>query len=243
MTGLADLTLLPESPDELDRFYGDPPRGVRANMIFTADGAAAFHGRTKAITDPADQRLLSHLRMFADVILVGSGTVSAENYGPVRLSDEQRRMRTAAGHDELPRLAVVTGRGELSPTLRIFGDGPRPIIATSSRAANDHPDLADLGDVVAAGADAVEPVALIEEFRKLGLERVLCEGGPYLLASLIEVDVVDEMCVTISPYLAGSQPTKLEPASARLAPTRLEIRHVLQRNGLLYLRYSRPSTG
>jgi riboflavin biosynthesis pyrimidine reductase len=157
------------------------------------------------------------------------------------LTDAQIERREAAGYDDLPRLAVVTGRGRLSPDLRIFtADGPRPIIVTSALAAGAHPELAEVGDVIVAGDDAVDPLTLLQRFRDNGLERVLCEGGPYLLASLIEADVVDDMCVTISPYLAGSQPTKAEPASDRLAPTRLELRHVLQRNGLLYLRYGRP---
>ncbi len=241
MTDLADLTLLPETHDELQRFYGEPPSGVRANMIFTPDGAAAFNGRTRAITDPADQMLLAHLRMYADVVLVGSGTVSAENYGPVRLSEQQLAHRERHGYVGLPRLAVVTGRGALPAELRIFtGDGPRPLIVTTTQAANAHPELAELGDVVVAGDATVDMEATLAALRSQGLTRVLCEGGPYLLASLVEADLVDDICVTIAPYLAGSQPTTLQPASLRIAPIRLGLRHLLQRNGLLYLRYSRP---
>lgn len=240
MTDLADLTLLPDSHDELDLYYGDPPQGVRANMIFTADGSAAFGGRTKPITDEADQVLLTHLRMYADVVLVGSGTVAAENYGPVKLGEQQVARRKAAGFGDLPRIAVVTGRGALEPSLRIFtGDGPRPLIITSAYAADDNPQLADLGDVVIGGEHRVEPPTMLAALREHGLTRVLCEGGPYLLASLIEADVLDDLCMTLSPYLAGSQPTTAQPASARIRPTRLELRHLLTRNGLLYLRYTR----
>ena len=59
MTGPDSIELLPESVEELDRLYGDAPLGVRANMITTLDGGAAFAGRTKAVTDPADQALLT----------------------------------------------------------------------------------------------------------------------------------------------------------------------------------------
>jgi riboflavin biosynthesis pyrimidine reductase len=242
MTDLSDLTLLPDSHDELDGYYGDAPNGVRANMIFTADGAAAFGGRTKPITDAADQLLLTHLRMYADVVLVGSGTVAAENYGPVRLDDEQIARREAAGYAPLPRLAIVTGRGSLEPSLRVFsGEGARPLIVTSAYAAEDNPQLAELGDVVLGGEHRVEPPTLLAALRDHGLGRILCEGGPYLLSSLIEADVVDDLCMTLSPYLAGSQPTTAQPASARIAPTRLELKHLLARNGLLYLRYTRQT--
>lgn len=237
---ITDVPLLPDSVEELDRYYGAAPIGVRANMITTLDGAAAFHGRTKQVSDPADQVLLAHLRTYADVVLVGSATVAAEKYGPVRLDDEHRRRRAEAGFAELPRLAVVTARGSLSPDLRIFtGDVP-PVIVTSEQTATDRPDLADLGEVVTAGQDEIEPAGIISALRGLGLERVLCEGGPYLLSTLVEADLVADMCLTVAPYLTGAQPTTPQRASAMAAPTRLTLQHVLQRDGLLYLRYARP---
>ena len=87
----------------------------------------------------------------------------------------------------------------------------------------------------------VDPAVMLDGFRGLGLERVLCEGGPYLLSSLVDADLVDDMCLTVTPYLAGSQPTTMQPASARIDPTRPELRHVLFRDGLLYTRYSRAA--
>jgi riboflavin biosynthesis pyrimidine reductase len=237
---VAGIPLLPESVDELDRYYDAQAAGVRANMIAALDGAAAFEGRTKAITDSADQALLAFLRSCSDVVLAGSATVTAEKYGPVRLSDELRSRRREAGRPELPRLAVVTARGALSPDLRIFSGDERPIIVTVARTATQRPELSELGDVVVAGADVIEPAAMITALRELGLERILCEGGPYLLSTLVDADLVDDMCLTVTPYLAGSQPTTPPPASALVAPTRLALRHVLQRNDLLYLRYSRP---
>lgn len=240
MTSAAELSELPDDPDGIDRFYADAPRGVRANMIFSTDGAAAFRGRTRSISDPADQYLLGQLRTYSDVVLVGSGTVAAENYGPIKLSDEHRARRSARGEVHDPRLAVVTARGSLSPELRIFtGDGPPPLIVTVSSALADRPDLNQLGEVLIAGEETVEPTAMLDGLRRLGLERVLCEGGPYLLNSLVDADLVDDMCLTVTPFLAGSQPTTLQPASTRIAPTRLSLRHVLQRDGLLYTRYSR----
>ncbi|HVU61455.1 MAG TPA: pyrimidine reductase family protein [Mycobacteriales bacterium] len=237
---VADVPLLPESFEELDRYYGEPPIGVRANMITALDGGAAFDGRTKAITDPADQLLLAYLRSCCDVVIAGSATIAAEQYGPVRLRDALRRRRTRAGLAELPRLAIVTARGALSPELRIFSDpAQRPLIVTTGRTASDRPQLGELGDVIVAGDDVIEPAAALKAFGALGLGRVLCEGGPYLLSTLIDADLVDDMCLTIAPYLAGSQPTTPQPTSSLLTPTRLRLRHVLQRNELLYLRYSR----
>ncbi|WP_197083508.1 dihydrofolate reductase family protein, partial [Mycobacterium nebraskense] len=85
---------------ELASFYADPPQGVRANMIFSADGAAAFGGRAGPLSCPTDQQLLKILRGLADVVLVGAGTARAENYGPVRLTD--------AGRTVPPPIAVIS---------------------------------------------------------------------------------------------------------------------------------------
>ena len=59
---------------ELRRFYCDPPDGVRANMIFSLDGAASLHGRAGPLSGRLDQQLFLALRGYADVVLVGAGT-------------------------------------------------------------------------------------------------------------------------------------------------------------------------
>lgn len=234
------IALLPDSQAELDRYYGDAPRGVRANMVMTLDGAGAFHGRTKAVTDPADQALLLALRGHADAIMVGAATVQAERYGPVTLSEEIRRERVADGYAVAPPLVVVTGSATLSPSLRIFDpEGPRTIIATLERSAEAAAALSGVADIMVVGGETVDLARLIAELGERGLHRVLCEGGPFLLSQLIEADLVDDMCLTVSPYLAGSQPTTDQPASALDTPTHLHLRHVLTRDDLLYLRYSR----
>ena len=87
---------------ELEPFYARAPAGVRANMIFSADGAAAFGGRAGPLSCPVDQQLLEILRGFADVVLVGAGTARAENYGPVRLTDTQQATRRGEGGPPAP---------------------------------------------------------------------------------------------------------------------------------------------
>jgi riboflavin biosynthesis pyrimidine reductase len=240
MAFLDGVALLPDTPSGLDRYYGDPPDGVRANMVLTPDGAGAFDGRTKGITDAADQVLLGHLRGHADAILVGSATVQAERYGPVKLSAESQASRLEQGYTAAPPLVVVTARAILSPALKIFApEGPRTIVATLANSAERATELREVADVIVVGEDDIDPLRLLAELRARDLTRILCEGGPYLLSQLVEHDLIDDMCLTLSPYLAGSQPTTVQPASHRDKPTRLQLQHVLTRNDLLYLRYGR----
>jgi riboflavin biosynthesis pyrimidine reductase len=88
---------------------------------------------------------------------------------------------------------------------------------------------------------------MVAALRERGLGRMLCEGGPTLLASFVEHDLVDDMCLSLAPRFAGPQPVDAvgRPAqplesTARLAqPITLPLRHVLEHNGMLYLRYFR----
>jgi riboflavin biosynthesis pyrimidine reductase len=240
MPTTAGLNPLPEDPAGLAGYYGDPPVGVRANMVLTPDGGGAFHGRTKAITDAADQMLLGYLRSRADAVMVGAATIAAEHYGPVTLDAAARAQREAAGHAPTPPLVVVTARANLSAALPVFApEGPRTIVATLARSAAGAAELHDVADLVVVGEDDIDLARLLAVLRERGMERVLCEGGPYLLSRLVEQDLVDDMCVTVSPYLAGSQPTTMQPGSALLAPIRLQLRHALVNDDLLYLRYTR----
>lgn len=240
MATVDEIPQLPKTSPELEAYYGDAPHGVRANMVQSIDGAGAFHGRTKAITDPADQELLKHLRGHSDAIMVGAATAQAEKYGPVQLTEQTRAEREEGGYAAVPPLVVVTARAMLPTDLPIFDPaGPRTIVATLETAAAAAERLREVADIIVVGETEIEPERIVAALHDRGLRRILCEGGPFLLSQLIERDLVDDMCLTVSPYLAGSQPTTPQPASAREHPTQLRLRHVLTRNDLIYLRYSR----
>jgi riboflavin biosynthesis pyrimidine reductase len=240
---------LPRTSKDLHPLYGDPPDGIRANIVLTLDGGASFNGKTRPISDDTDLWLLNQLRGYADVLVVGSGTVRAERYGPVRLSDEQREHRAAAGYaDTPPPIAVVSARATLDRDLPVFTQaGPRPLLITVERSLPRAEALADIADVVIAGDERVDPVLLLAALAERGLRRVLCEGGPTLLASFIDCDLVDDMCLSLAPRFAGPQPVDalgrpgqpLDSAGTLSRPTTLSLRHVLTNDGMLYLRYTR----
>ncbi|WP_231744905.1 pyrimidine reductase family protein [Mycobacterium sp. IS-1590] len=215
--------------DELIDYYRAAPVGVRANMIFSADGAAAFAGRVRALSDPTDQRLLVALRGFADVVLVGAATARAENYGPVKPS-------AAAGNTA--RIAVVSRSGRLPDSL-LADPAQRPILVTSARAVSENSlERDERWELLVAGADTVDVGAMVVELRERGLGRVLCEGGPTLLDELVGADLVDEICVTLAPKLAGAR-LPGGGDSPLSAPTALRLDHVLNHRDYLYLKYSR----
>ncbi|OBA90732.1 hypothetical protein A5662_22580 [Mycobacteriaceae bacterium 1482268.1] len=228
-----------DDPADLAGLYADAPDGVRANMIFSADGAAAFRDRAGTLSCPADQNLLRDLRAFADVVLVGAGTARTERYGPARFTAAQEALRGADRGLAPPPIAVVSQSGQLPPTL--FVDATlTPILVTSKSAVRTHSlDSDTRWRLLMAGEDVVDLAGAVQQLRALGMQRILCEGGPTLLDQLIDADVVDEICVTIAPLLAGSQPVGHRPPSRQLVPAALELRHAVLHDSYMFLRYRR----
>ncbi|WP_232079427.1 pyrimidine reductase family protein [Mycobacterium conspicuum] len=226
---------------ELAGFYRDPPDGVRANMIFSVDGAASLHGRAGPLSDSLDHQLLLALRGYADVVLVGAGTARAENYGPVRLTDAQRSDRWERwALDEPPPIAVVSQSGKLPPSLFAEPSQPPMVITSSAAAAGLRFEGSAVPDVVIAGENGVDVATTIAALRARGLRRVLCEGGPTLLDELVLRGLVDEMCVTIAPKLAGTGQSATSAGLPQLpAAQELSLHHVLTHQGYLFLKYGR----
>jgi riboflavin biosynthesis pyrimidine reductase len=208
-------------------------------MIFSADGAAAFGGRAGPLSCPTDQRLLRILRGLADVVLVGAGTARAENYGPVILSDAARARRQHEGRAEPPPIAVVSRSGELPARLFSKPEQP-PILVTCARTAARYDRDDDRQHLLVAGEDSVNVSRAVAMLRERGMHRILCEGGPTLLDELVEADAITELCLTLAPKLAASQPVgyRTEPARLR-APVTMRLEHTLVCDGYLFLKYRR----
>lgn len=233
--------LYPEPVDDVDPevLYAPPPGPhVRANMISSLDGAAYLKGRTGELSGRADQSLFALMRGLADVILVGAGTVGAEQYGPARPSAARRGRRIAAGLSEIPPIAVVSARLALPFDSVFFKDAkPRPILVTTERAPKERVGEARrVADVIVAGGGDLDARSALRALSERGLDHVLCEGGPVLLANLLAASVVDELCLTLAPVLVGGDPRRIvdgvlpATAAARLAS-------VCESEGYLFTRY------
>ena len=166
-----------------------PAPGLRLNLVAGIGGGASDgDGVSDGLSDPVDRRILVLLRSLADVVLVGARSVRTEGY---------RMPRTAA-------LAVLTASGDLSGH-RLQPDEPgRLLVLTTARGAK-RVDLDGADVLVLPERDgAVRLDAALDALRERGLDRVLCEGGPSLAGALLEHDLVDELCLTTSPFAAGA---------------------------------------
>ncbi|MFL6128306.1 MAG: dihydrofolate reductase family protein [Mycobacteriales bacterium] len=212
---------------------------VRVNFVASADGAAWLDGRSGGLSSPADKRVFALLRDLADVMLVGAGTIRTEGYSYPDFGADRRARRRALGLAELPTFAVVSGSLDLDPRSRLFAGAPvRTVVLTSAAApAGRRAALEPVADVVAAGADRVDLAAAVDALAARGLRRVLCEGGPALLGGLVAAGRLDELCLTVSPLLAGPGAGRIVVGAGH-PPVRLGILRLLAEDGSLFTRYA-----
>ena len=213
---------------DLDQAYaytgvGARTATVRANMISTVDGAASgADGLSGSLSGAGDRVVFRTLRRLADVVLVGAGTANAEGYRPAALP-----------------IAVVSGRLELDLAAPLYTAAEhRTIVVTCGAAPADRIDLVrERADVLVCGQDTVDLAAAVNELHDRGLDHILCEGGPTLLAQMASAGLLDELCVTIAPALAGGDGRRILAGEPLVSSRELSLTGLLEEDGWLFARY------
>lgn len=222
----------------------DAPRPwLRANMVSTLDGAAQHEGRSQPISSATDMRVFGTLRALADVIVVGAETVRQEVYRPARARAEFAQARTAAGQGPAPAIAVVTAGLDLDFSLPLFTSPLVPtIVLTGAAAPPDRVAAAEKAGarvVVAGDGAGVDPARAVRALAGLGHTRQLTEGGPRLLGQLVAAEVLDELCLTLSPMLTAGAAQRIAGGPSVAVPRRFGLVSLLEEDGFLFSRYRR----
>nr|WP_305782648.1 pyrimidine reductase family protein [Actinoplanes lichenis] len=227
------------STDELlERYPRHTEPTLRVNFIASADGAATVDGKSAGLGGPGDKQIFDTLRMTCDALVVAAGTVRAENYDALRLDEPGRAWRRTQGLPEFPLMVVVSASLELDPAQLVFVDAPiRPLVVTR-KGGTPPPGLADVAEIIEVGDDAVDLAAMVAGLHARGATQLLCEGGPHLLGALVAADLIDELCLTVSPVLTGGGAGRIATGPDG-PPRRMALRSVLSREDMLFLRYAR----
>lgn len=211
---------------------------VIANMVSTADGRATLTGRTAQISSEADRELFLELRTEVDAVMVGTGTIAIEGYGPLIRSDERRQRRENRGLAPVPTAITATRTMELPVQTPLFQDPASRIIVLTNSPRDAPPALATLTVERLTGPE-LDLAAGMERLREAhGIRSILLEGGPTLLAAMVGAGAVDELFLTIAAKIAGSagEPTILE-GSPLPEPVSLRLLSVIRDDSYLFLRY------
>jgi riboflavin biosynthesis pyrimidine reductase len=242
--------LFPDAIDDVDpeavhAGYERPPTDDRpyvlANMIESVDGGTAIDGVSGGLGGEADRRVFRAVRTVPDVILVAARTANAEHYKAPIISEATRAARVERGQAASPRIALITGELSVDLSLPMFTDpgDARPIVLTADTApVNRRDEVEAVAEVLVVGEDKVDLTEAMRQLRRRGAGVVLCEGGPSLNGGMVGLDLVDEWNVSFSPTLAGGESHRIvNTAPPALRP--LALSHVLEDDGMLFLRYTR----
>jgi riboflavin-specific deaminase-like protein len=183
---------------------------VLVNMAMTADGKIATTNRAVASFGSArDREHLLKLRATAVAVMAGARTVdsAAINLGPGPA--KFRRLRLKNGLMEYNLRVIVSGSGSLNPDAEVFKHHFSPIvILTTGRISKTKlRQLQAIADVVKiCGEQEINFRAAFCWLReKLGINRLLCEGGGELNDALFRAGLVDELHLTICPKIFGGR--------------------------------------
>jgi riboflavin biosynthesis pyrimidine reductase len=198
---------------------------VRLNMIASVDGATAVDGLSGGLGGSADRKVFAALRSLADVVLVAAGTVRAETYGPAKVP-----------------IAVVSGSLGLDWTTPFFtAASHRPIVVTSKQAPPAALEqAAAVADVMIAGDGEVDLRDVVRKLGERGFRHVLAEGGPSFNGALAAAGLLDEVCLTLAPYLVSGNAKRIVAGPALVPPPGLNLRTACEEDGYLFLRYRLP---
>jgi len=172
----------------------------------TVDGKITTKNLTPVdFTSREDKLHLFRQRAAADAVLIGYGTLKRDNVR-LGLPRELREERIKRGQSSSPLRVVVSNQGNIDHQLKIFEAEVSPIVIFST---NRMPQK--VRDALRPKAKLyLEPTGNVDLIEMLGtlrrdynVRKIACEGGPGLFRSLLERDLVDQLSLTVAPFLFG----------------------------------------
>jgi 2,5-diamino-6-(ribosylamino)-4(3H)-pyrimidinone 5'-phosphate reductase len=217
---------------------------VYINMAMTADGKITSAGREyPRFTSDLDRRTMDRLRAEADAVVVGAGTLRADD-PPLHVRDaEMRAYRDSLGKSGPPLRVVVTASGSIERSRRFFDDeegGDRIVATVESLDAARLAELRARAEVWQLGREKVDLALLLDRLGDRGVRRVLLEGGGELNWRFVHDGLVDELYLTIAPALLGGReaPTLLEGCGFSMKEQRrLRLLELRGEGDEIYCRY------
>ncbi|MFC5905769.1 dihydrofolate reductase family protein [Streptacidiphilus monticola] len=155
------------------------------------------------LSTPEDLDRVDQLRAESDAILVGAGTLRADNPRLLVNSPERRAERTARGLPEYPLKVTLSGSGELDPDWRFWHTGGARVVYTPDTAVGTaRRRLGALAEVVPTGP-SLDPVTLLADLASRGVSRLMVEGGSTVHTLFLTSGLVDEIQLAVAPFFVG----------------------------------------
>ena len=181
---------------------------VRVNAAMSADGKLSTVRREQvAISGPADFDRVDALRAEWDAVMVGIGTVLADDPHLTVKDRDRVATREANGRSPQPARVVADTRARLPPDASVLDDAAPTYVLVGESAPRDRvATLESTGaDIVQAGSDRVDLPVALGRLEADGIDRLLVEGGGELLYSLFEAELVDDVSLYVGNLIIGGR--------------------------------------
>jgi 2,5-diamino-6-(ribosylamino)-4(3H)-pyrimidinone 5'-phosphate reductase len=177
----------------------------------SADGKIALRGGNPlAISDEADLRRVHDLRARSDAILVGIGTV---------LADDPSLLTKAPGAAKQPIRVVLDSKGQTPPNARVLNGQARTLVFVAKGNQRRMPNA----ECVEAGEGRVDLRLALRELAARGVQSVMVEGGATIIGAFLRASLVDELSIFVAPLVVGGgAPSLVE------GPGAVDAAHVLR---------------
>ena len=168
--------------------------------------------RRLILSDAADLDRVDGVRAGCDAILVGAGTVRADDPALRVRSADRRAVRERDGKPPSPVRVTLTAGGGLDPAARFFADdGIDALVYVPAGAAGRvREQLGQAAATVVAGPDPLPLEWLLADLAGRGIGRLMVEGGGTVLGQFLAAGLADELQVAVAPLLVA------DPAAPRL---------------------------
>ncbi len=185
------------------------------NSAMSADGKISTKERKQVrISGNVDFDRMDELRASSDAVMVGIGTVLADDPSLTVKSEARRAARKADGREENPVRVVVDSKARTPLDADIFrkGEGTRVVAVSRSAPRERVKVLEEVAVVIVAGENKVDLPELVVRLKKVGIDRLMIEGGAGLNWGMLSCGLVDEIYSFVGNLIIGgsSSPTLVD---------------------------------
>jgi 2,5-diamino-6-(ribosylamino)-4(3H)-pyrimidinone 5'-phosphate reductase len=200
------------------------------NSAMSADGKISTVARKQVrISGKEDMQRVDALKARSDAIMVGIGTVLADDPKLTVKSDILKQERIAEGRTENPLRIVVDSNARTPSTASILG--PNALIAVTEQAPRHKvEELSTKAEVLVVGERKVDLSALLARLKDKGIDTLLVEGGATLNFALLSLGLVDELYTYVGDIIIGgsSAPTLVDGDGLTSDFVKLKLRQIRQ---------------
>ncbi|MFJ8109944.1 dihydrofolate reductase family protein [Streptomyces sp. NPDC096132] len=197
------------------------------------------------LSSPADFDRVDEVRASVDAILIGAGTIRADNPRLLVNSADRRAARTAAGQPEYPLKVTVSGSGDLDPAANFWHTGGDKVVYTTEKGAERARALGIAADVVPLGPELDWRRLLHHLHDERGVHRLMVEGGGTIHTQLLQQGLADELQLVLAPLFVGDPDAPRLFGPGAYQGGRLRLTETRRIEDVVLMRYepTAPGTG